>query len=265
EKLVDLGAEALKQREAELAALQKKLDAIKASLTSTDEKVDGEILADGIGLELLYLREIRDWEWDPRLFDSFPYYDPREIVAGRLSDIIHGDFAPEAERRRSVVAQLAALPKLVEQEKAALDRSKQKGARRVSKEYADQAIKGNQGRIEFFDSEVREFCAKDPKAEAARVKAVAALKDYQKYLEQDLKPRADGDWRLGAALYRKKFPLALQTSLTADEMVARAEASFKRARAELYAAARGLHKTLWPAAPQPAENANAQAQKKIIE
>ncbi|HZS36442.1 MAG TPA: DUF885 domain-containing protein [Polyangia bacterium] len=265
EKLVDLGAEALKQREAELAALQKKLDALKPSLASTDEKVDGEILADGIGLELLYLREIRDWEWDPRLFDSFPYYDPREIVAGRLSDIIHGDFAPEAERRRSVVAQLAALPKLVEQEKAALDRSKQKGARRVSKEYADQAIKGNQGRIEFFDSEVREFCAKDPKAEAARVKAVAALKDYQKYLEQDLKPRADGDWRLGAALYRKKFPLALQTSLTADEMVARAEASFKRARAELYAAARGLHKTLWPAAPQPAENADAQAQKKIIE
>src|SRR5581483_1738093 len=63
----------------------------------------------------------------------------------------------------------------------------------------------------------------------------------------------------------KKFPLALQTSLTADEMVARAEASFKRARAELYAAARGLHKTLWPAAPQPAENADAQAQKKIIE
>ena len=47
-------------------------------------------------LELLYLREIRDWEWDPRLNDSFPYYDPREIVAGRLSDIIHGDFAPEA-------------------------------------------------------------------------------------------------------------------------------------------------------------------------
>ena len=78
------------------------------------------ILADGIALELLYLREIRDWEWDPRLNDSFPYYDPREIVAGRLSDIIHGDFAPEAERRKSVSAQLAALPEFLAQEKAAL-------------------------------------------------------------------------------------------------------------------------------------------------
>src|SRR5581483_2163725 len=120
EKLVDLGAEALKQREAELAALQKKLDALKPSLASTDEKVDGEILADGIGLELLYLREIRDWEWDPRLFDSFPYYDPREIVAGRLSDMIHGDYAPEAERRRMVIGQLRALPHFIEQMKAAL-------------------------------------------------------------------------------------------------------------------------------------------------
>ena len=38
------------------------------------------LLLPAIALELLYLQEIRDWEWDPRLYDSFPYYDPREIV-----------------------------------------------------------------------------------------------------------------------------------------------------------------------------------------
>src|SRR5581483_4744522 len=133
EKLVDLGAEALKQREAELAALQKKLDALKPSLASTDEKVDGEILSDAIGLELLYLREIRDWEWDPRLYDSFPYYDPREIVAGRISDIMHGDFAPEKERRASVIGQLEALPRFLAEEQAAIER----GQKRPSKEYLD--------------------------------------------------------------------------------------------------------------------------------
>src|SRR3954453_10856945 len=86
-----------------------------------DDQIDAEIMRDAIDLELLYLREIRDWEWDPRLNDSFPYYDPREIVAGRLSDIMHGDFASEAERRKSVTAQLNALPAFLLQQMAALD------------------------------------------------------------------------------------------------------------------------------------------------
>jgi uncharacterized protein (DUF885 family) len=218
-------------------------------------------MRDAIDLELLYLREIRDWEWDPRLNDSFPYYDPREIVAGRLSDIIHGDFAPEAERRKAVTAQLQALPAFLKQATAALDR----GWRHPAREYADQAIKGNQGRIEFFETEVKEFTAKDPAAEKARQAAVAALKQYQAYLEGPLSKRADGDWRLGAALYRKKFPLALQTTLTPDQVIPHAEAAFKQARAELYASARKLHAELWPKAPQPAANADAKTQAQVID
>src|SRR5256885_8042629 len=60
-KLPELSPEALARREAELAALGKELAAVKVS--SLDDRVDGEILADAIALELLYLREIRDWEW----------------------------------------------------------------------------------------------------------------------------------------------------------------------------------------------------------
>jgi hypothetical protein len=53
----------------------------------------------GFALELLYLEDIRDWTWDPRLDDSFPFYDPREYVASRLGDLIHGSFAPEASEQ----------------------------------------------------------------------------------------------------------------------------------------------------------------------
>ncbi|HXU73784.1 MAG TPA: hypothetical protein VN947_30905, partial [Polyangia bacterium] len=94
-QLPPMGAAAEKKREAELDAQKRELDAIVAAGDLGDDgRADAQILADGIALELLYLHEIRDWEWDPRLYDSFPYYDPREIVGGRLSDIIHGDFAP---------------------------------------------------------------------------------------------------------------------------------------------------------------------------
>lgn len=248
-QLPDLSAEALKKRDAELVALRKDLEAQKPK--NLDEQIDSEIMRDAIDLELLYLREIRDWEWDPRLNDSFPYYDPREIVAGRLSDIIHGDFAPAPERMKSVVSQLKALPAFLKQEMAALDR----GWRHPAKEYADQAVKGNKGRIEFFDTEVKEFTAKDAAAEKARLAAVEALKQYQTYLEGPLSKRADGDWRLGEKLYAKKFPLALQTKLTPAEAVPHAEKAFKESRAELYEVARKLYGQLWPKEKQPAANA----------
>jgi uncharacterized protein (DUF885 family) len=240
-ELPDFSPGALKKREQELTATQKSLDALKPTLRSLDAQVDAEIMADGIALELLYLREIRDWEWDPRLYDSFPYYDPREIVAGRLSDIIHGDFAPEAQRKASVVAQLRALPKLLAQSRHALEH----GWRRPSKEYADQAVKGNRGRIEFFETEVKPF-ANDAKAYDA---ALAALKEHQAFLEK-LAKGPFGDWRLGATLYRKKFPLALQTTLTADDTAKRAEAAFAVARGELIEIAARLHDQLWPKEPK---------------
>ena len=258
-KLPDHSPSAVAARIKELAALTKALATV--ATPDLDAEIDKQILGDGIALELLYLREIRDWEWDPRLDDSFPYYDPREIVAGRLSDIIHGDFAPEAQRRASVDAQLAALPRYLDVEMRALST----GRRHPAKVMLDQAIKGNQGRIEFFETEVKAFTAKDAKGEKARVRAVAALNKFQTFLETKLVKRADGDWKLGAELYGKKFPLALQTTLTPDQLLPRAERAFATAKQKLYEVARTLHKQLWPREPMPPANASAEVQKKTID
>ena len=241
--LPDLSPDGLKRREDELAALEKDLKASKAA--SLDDEIDAAILSDGIALELLYLREIRDWEWDPRLYDSFPYYDPREIVAGRLSDIVHGTYAPEDERLRSVLGQLKALPVYLGQVEAALVASK----RKPSKEYAAQAVKGNKGRIELFETELKEFTAKSVEAEAARRLATEALKRYQNFLETKLTPGANGDWRLGAQLFAKKFPLALQTTGTPESVAKRAEKALAEARQELLGVAMALHKQVWPGEP----------------
>ncbi|MEZ4363769.1 MAG: DUF885 domain-containing protein [Kofleriaceae bacterium] len=257
--LPDHSPAALKARERELLALQRELT--KVETPTLDAEIDQQILADGIALELLYLREIRDWEWDPRLGDSFPYYDPREIVAGRLSDIIHGDFAPEADRRKSVAAQLRALPRYLAVETRALST----GKRHPPKIMVERAIAGNLGRIDFFETEVKAFTSADRASEGARVRAVAALKSYQKFLETKLMARADGDWRLGAELYGKKFPLALQTSLPMDDVIARAERRFASAKRELFATARKLHGALWPKEPTPPANADAAIQKRTIE
>src|SRR5262249_22793458 len=142
---------------------------------------------------------------------------------------------------------LRALPKLLQQMQAHLQQP--------SKVYWEQAVKDNKGRIDTFESEVKEFTKKDPDAEKARKQAVTALRAYQTFLEKDAAPRATRDWRLGRALYAKKFPLALQTKLTPAQTIPRAEASFAAARAELLAVSLRLWSKLFPSEKPPADQA----------
>src|SRR6185503_2280030 len=131
--------------------------------------------------------------------------------------------------------------------------------------HADQAIKTNRGTIEFVKGDVKQFVGDAP----AHAAAVAALEAYQKFLETELAPRADGEWRLGAELYGKKFPLALQTKLSPDELEARARTAFAEARAALYLECEKLHAALWPKEPLPVSGAagtsDPVAQQKIIQ
>ncbi|HSR99845.1 MAG TPA: DUF885 domain-containing protein [Kofleriaceae bacterium] len=264
--LPDLSQAGEEKRVAELLEQQRELEAIvKAGdlandARANDARVDAQIVSDNIALELLYLREIREWEWDPRLHDSFPAYDPREIIGQRLSDIIHGDFASTADRRTSVVAELAALPKFLADARAAL--AHPRGKRHTPRIYLDQAIKNTQGNIDFVKTEVKAFVGEDP----ALTGALAALASYQKFLETELAPHADGDWRLGAELYAKKFPLALQTKLTPAELEARARTVFAESRHQLFVECEKLHHKLWPTDPIPANAAaDPAAQQKIIQ
>ena len=109
-RMMDLDPPAITQRIRELNALAAQVKALDPGKLSTDDRADARILADGIALELLYLTDIREWAWDPRLEDSFPFFDPREYVASRLGELIHGMFAPESQRAKWVAEQLRALP-----------------------------------------------------------------------------------------------------------------------------------------------------------
>src|SRR5262249_26434434 len=121
--------------------------------------------------------------------------------------------------------------------------------------YVEQAIASNRGRIAFFKSEVQAFVARDPKGVTAVAAAIAALDRYQTFLETELLPKADGDWRLGKTLYEKKFPPALQTTRTPDQMLERAEAEFMHTRRALAESAKKLHAQLWPGQAPPSDDA----------
>ncbi|HET9155257.1 MAG TPA: DUF885 domain-containing protein [Myxococcaceae bacterium] len=255
-RMMDLDPPAITQRTRELNALAAQVKKLDLAKLSTDDRADARILADGIALELLYLTDIREWTWDARLEDSFPFYDPREYVASRLGDLIHGTFAAESQRAKWVASQLRALPHHLSMKQSSL----------VTPEPVRlaHAVKDNKGRIAFFDTELKTFTAKYPDAEKARVAAVKALEEYQQFLSSFPPAKATRDWRLGKELYDRKFPLALQTDVTPAQLQKTAEAAFETQRAKLYATARGLFVELWPKDPPPAENAPPPEQAKVI-
>jgi len=259
----DCSPRGIELRERVLQQQKLRLASVDKGRLPLEEQIDAEILSDGIDLELLYLREIQEWERDPRLQDTFPYYDPREIVATRVSDILHGDFAPTEVRLRNLDSLMKGLPEFLQQV--------QRQLKNPALLYTEQAIADNRGRLELFQGEVAEFvravevsASLRDDAEAARKSAVAALEGYQRFLEQDLLPRSSGDWRLGADLFRKKFPLALQTTVTPDALATKAKQSFQHARQELFTVAASLQGELFPGKTVPGTGATPEAQSRLI-
>lgn len=263
-ELADFSEEACLRRANELVELGSTLDAAtgKGQKLSLDDQIDVEILKDAIALERLYLDKIRDWEWDPRLYDSFPYYDPRETFAQRLSDLMHNDAIPLAERKQTVRILVDKLDRFL----PIFEKRLLKNAARVPKLYVERAIAGSKGRSEFLKTEVRDFLGPAAAPDKPERPLGARNDEFTTFLEKELLPKASGDWRLGKEVYKQKFRYALGTDQATEDAAASALRSFNEARDELYLLARKL----WPRVlgskePLPAETTDKQQRAKLIE
>ncbi len=79
--------------------------------------------------------------------------------------------------------------------------------------HTETAIPQNKGLIALCKSELPALFASVPaqqaELDAAARAAAAALEDFQAFLEKDLLPRSDGDFRLGRARFEKKLRFTL--------------------------------------------------------
>jgi uncharacterized protein (DUF885 family) len=83
---------------------------------------------------------------------------------------------------------------------------------------------------------------------------VACLKDYQRFLEHELLPRAHGPWRIGKENFARKLELELDAGLTAAEVLADAEAEFDRVQRDMYVIARQLWSRYFPKTALPPDD-----------
>jgi uncharacterized protein (DUF885 family) len=220
---------------AELGGIDRK------ALTRANQ-VDAAVLDNQLRYSIWSEEKYRDWAWDPLVYT--------QLTGQALYGLLARDFAPLPERLKSLTSRLEQLPRLLEQTRANLVPAK------VPSIHAETAIKQNPGVLSLVDGLVVPNLDQLPAADRARLeKAIAdarvAVQTHQKWLETELKPRAQGDFRIGRELYDEKLNFALMSPLSRTEIRRRAEAEVIATRAKMYEVARKVLAGRTDAPPLP--------------
>jgi uncharacterized protein (DUF885 family) len=179
---------------------------------------DRDLILNYIRATLLDMEKVRTWEKNPDNYSSG--------VTNSIFVIMSRNFAPPADRLKSVIARELLVPAVFEAARANL-----KNPPRI---YTEIAIEQMPGIVSFFQNDVPAAFKQvtDPKLlaefQASNDSAIEALKRYQAFLQNDLLPRSGGDFRLGADLYRKKLLYEEMVDLPLDKLLEIGMADLRR-------------------------------------
>jgi uncharacterized protein (DUF885 family) len=185
----------LDKQVAVLKDFQKLVGKIDLQQLSAEQRVDQWLLLNDINARLLTLENIRPWEKNPDIYSS--------SITNSIFVIMARTFAPPEQRLKSVIAREKQVPAVFQAARQNLKNS--------PPIFVDVALEQIPGIISFFQKDVPE-AFKEVKNKALLVefsasnqKVMDELKSYQEWLQKDLKPRAHGDFRIGAENYRRKL------------------------------------------------------------
>jgi uncharacterized protein (DUF885 family) len=218
--------------------LPKRVDYKKLSRSA---QIDYEILKHHWTYSLWLAENSKPFEEDPRVYNDY--------ITESVYLLLTQSTQPKQTNLKNCVARMAQLPKVV----AAAKESLTKPPRVV----LETAIRQNKGAISFYQSGIFEASGETPQlselGDAAK-KVVPVLKEYQKFLEEELLPKATGEWRVGKEKFARKLELELDAGLTADEVLKEAEAEFERVERDMYVIARQLWSKTHPGKPLPPDD-----------
>ena len=247
-RLDDVDAAARERLRGIFLGYREALAAIDLTALSRANQVDAAILGNVIESALFELDTLEEWAWDPLYYVHLP----GNAIYGLLSR----DFAPLEQRLDNAASRLEQLPRFFEQARESLQ------PERVPKIHAETAIQQNRGLVTIIDSMIVPNMAtlapqSAERLEAAIATAREAIAAQQIWLEEELLPSANGDFRIGAEFYDRKLAFALNSSLTRKEIRRLAEQEYELVRNEMYVIAKqvyaGLHPyTAFPDSPDEA-------------
>ncbi|MGO8746009.1 MAG: DUF885 domain-containing protein [Thermoguttaceae bacterium] len=200
---------------------------------SRDGQIDFEIFRHELEKSLWLEANSRPFEEDPRLYGA--------CINDSIYLLLTQSTLPKEKNIANAIARMRQIPKIV-----AAARQSLKNPPRV---VTETAVRQNRGAIGFFEQEIFELAGSTSQIDALKAAAresVEVLKQYQEFLEHDLALRANGTWRLGKEKFARKLDLELDAGMTAEQVLADAEAEFTRVERDMYVISRQLWSRYYP-------------------
>jgi uncharacterized protein (DUF885 family) len=236
-QVTDYSAEARAKELARAKQFREKLKQFSdiSKLTGANQ-VDVRILKDNIDSEIFDLEELKEADWNPLVYN--------QSLANGLYLLVARDFAPAEQRIPNLRKRMEGIPKVIAQA--------QKNLQHSPRIHTETAIEQAQGTISLMREGLAPLLEQSPqmKKEIAPLqeKTAKAIEDYKKWLQTDLLPRSDGDFRLGADKFRKKLRFALASDLSMEEIMKRAQTDLQQTQTAIYETALPLYKEYFPKA-----------------
>lgn len=207
--LEDLSRTAIEEHVRGLARFARRLDDIAVSTLSPVERIEHPMLAATIRARLFELEEIRTWERSPQLY--------ADLLSTSLAGQVLFSATPAEERARRLLSKLRQVPRLL-----AAARENVKDPPGI---YVKVGLETLRGTLKFVAEDL-------PRAVAdvddlgllgdladASTDACDALRRYIGYLDDDLRPRARGTFRLGAERLAAKLRLDEGLTIALDKLL----------------------------------------------
>jgi uncharacterized protein (DUF885 family) len=208
------------------------LDNIDIGSLSRANQVDAEMLRAELQSSLWSLETLQPWAWNPLVYVN--------TSGSAIYGLVARDFAPIDQRLANVASRLAQMPRFLEQARASIE------PERVPKIHAEKAIQQNPGLLSIIETMIVPHMDKlspdsrdqlNASIEIARI----AVTEHQTWLQEELLPRAAGNFRIGAELFDVKLAFALNSPLGRKDIKARAESEYMAVRNAMYDIAKDVY------------------------
>jgi len=235
DKLEDLSNKSIEKRNDELDALNQEVVAkINRGNLSPKNQIDHEILVVALEFELFRHENLVPWDYNPLLYT--------DILANCVSAVLHKNSMPLDARVKNATERLKQIPTLIKQAKDNL--------KTPAEIFTRTAISQMPGILDFYKNQASGLAAgasadAQSKFSAEIPKVVAAVEDFNGFLQGALLARSTGNFRLGEA-HTRLLRLMTHGTLIIDELVARARADYNNLRREMALVCIPFYKVMYP-------------------
>jgi uncharacterized protein (DUF885 family) len=231
-----------KWREHDRQTLRALTKSIPYKQLSRAAQIDYEIFAHDLETGLWSAENFKPFEEDPRVYGGF--------INDSIYALLTQSTLPRETNIANAIARMGKIPAVVVAARASLTRP--------PKQLTETAIRQNKGAINFYEKDLFELASDSPQLPALKSAAApiaVALHDYQNFLEKELLPCSNGEWRIGKSKFDQKLQKVLDAGMTAGQVLTDAEREFTRVENELYVVSRQLWSQYFPQKPLPSDDA----------